>query len=352
MDQRRDPVTGARASAEAPAGPAPGPSSTPLRDDAGERADTVAVARPASVTQRAPFGPRTMATTYVSGFLMGSADLVPGVSGGTVALVVGIYERLVTNIRQGARGAGQLARGDLRNFVAALRLVEWSFLAPLLLGVLTAVVTLASALHRLLETQPVMLSGAFFGLIVGSVVVAYTELGHRTASIHAILVAAAAATFLLLGFRSGTFDDASLPIVFAGGALAVCAMILPGISGSFILLMLGLYEYVLGAVSDRELVTVGVFAAGAVVGLGAFSTLLHWLLVRFRDVVLAVLIGIMAGSLRVLWPWPVGADGVGTTTLGAPVPGEVAGALVWGVVGAVVVVVIARAARSLSRADD
>jgi putative membrane protein len=321
-------------------------------DDHARAHHEVLVERPDSVRASAPFGLRTIAATYAGGFLMGSADIVPGVSGGTVALVLGFYERLVTNIRQGARALSLLVRGDVAGFVAALRAVEWSFLAPLLLGILTAIAVLARGLEHLLETQPVALSAAFAGLIVGSVVVSYTELRERSARIHAILAASAVATFLLLGLRGGSIDDPSLPVVFAGGALAVCAMILPGISGSFILLMIGLYESVLGAVSDLDVLVVAVFAGGAVVGLGSFSTFLNWLLVRYREIVLAVLIGLMAGSLRVLWPWPVGEDGVGTTALGAPVASEVPLAAGLALVGLVGVVVVARLARGLSAADD
>ncbi|MBW3657323.1 MAG: DUF368 domain-containing protein [Actinobacteria bacterium] len=310
-----------------------------------ERPDEAAFARQ-------PFGVRTMLTTYASGFLMGSADLVPGVSGGTIALVVGIYERLVANIRQGSRAASLLVRGSVPDAIRALRFVEWSFLLPLLAGVLSAVVVLARTLELLLETRPVELSAVFFGLIVGSVVVSATELREWSGRILAIIVASAAVTFLGLGLRSGRFEEPSLLIVLFGGALAICAMILPGISGSFILLMIGLYEYVLGAVSARDLAVIGVFGLGTVIGLGSFSTLLNWLLREYREVVLAVLIGLMAGSLRVLWPWPEQPDGVGNTALGAPVPSQLLPALGLAVLGAVVVVLVALVARSLSEADD
>lgn len=293
-----------------------------------------------------------MATTFGGGFLMGSADLVPGVSGGTIALVLGIYERLVANIRQAARAASLLVRGNVGDAIRSLRYVEWSFLVPLLLGVLAAVVVLARSLEHLLETRPVQLSAVFFGLIAGSVVISLTELRERSPRIAAITVASAVATFLLLGLRSGRFEDPSLLIILLGGALAICAMILPGISGSFILLMIGLYEFVLGAVSARDLVVVAVFGAGTILGLATFSTLLNWLLRRFREVVLAVLIGLMAGSLRVLWPWPSEPEGVGTTTLGPPPPGELLPALGLALVGALVVVAVATLARGLSEADD
>lgn len=314
--------------------------------------DPAVVARPDEARGRGPFGARTIAVTYASGFLMGSADIVPGVSGGTVALVLGIYERLVADIRQGARAASLLIRLELRDGVRALRHVGWSFLLPLLAGIATAVVTLATGLEHLLETEPVLLSAAFSGLIVGSVAVSLTEVREHRAATVAVMAASAVATFLLLGLRTGRFEDPSLLIVFGSGALAVCAMILPGVSGSFILLMIGLYEFVLGAVSGRELVTIAVVGAGAIAGLGTFSTLLNWLLRRFHDIVLAALIGLMIGSLRVLWPWPAGEDGVGDTALGAPVSGEVLPAVGLAVVGVVLVVLVAGAARALSEADD
>jgi putative membrane protein len=284
--------------------------------------------------------------TYASGFLMGSADLVPGVSGGTIALVLGIYERLVASIRQGAHALSLLVRGRVGAAFAALRHVEWVFLVSLLAGIGTAVVTLATGLEHLLETQPVALSAAFAGLVAGSVVVAFDELEERTPRLWAVVVGAAVVTFLLLGLRTGRISDPSLLVVFGSGALAICAMILPGISGSFILLMIGMYQTVLGSISDRDLVTIAVFGAGATLGLASFSTLLTWLLVRARDLVLAVLIGLMAGSLRVLWPWPAGVDGVGDTGLGAP-DGQVALAAALALAGFVLVVLVARTARRL-----
>lgn len=327
----------------------PTPDTTPTQDQAAT--DEAVATRPADAELRGGFGVRTMATTYASGFLMGSADIVPGVSGGTIALVLGIYERLVANIRQGARAASLGVRLDLRAAGRALGNVEWSFLLPLLLGIGTAIVTLASGLEHLLENEPVYLSAAFAGLIVGSVIVSYGELEERSARTHGLLLLSTVLTFLLLGLRGGRFEDPSLLVFFAGGALAICAMILPGISGSFILLMIGLYEIVLGAVESRDLAVLASVGAGAVAGLAAFSTLLNWTLRRFRDIVLAVLIGLMAGSLRVLWPWPAEPDGVGTTALGPPVPAEVLPAVGLAVVGAVFVVVVAWAARALSEAD-
>ncbi len=278
------------------------------------------------------------------GFAMGSADVVPGVSGGTVALVLGVYDRLVGSIRQGTRGLSALLRGRGRDGVAALRAVDWGFLLSLLLGIGAAVVVLAGILERLLEEQPVLLSATFLGLVAGSVVVAADEVEDPTPGTWALGAATAVLTFLLLGLRAGRIDDPSAIVLVAGGALAICAMILPGVSGSFLLLLVGLYEVVLSAVDQRDLVTIGLVGLGAVVGLAAFSTLLHWLLDHHRKPVMAVLLGLMVGSLRVLWPWPAGEEGVGDTRLGAP-DEQVLGALALGVLAAAVVIVVARVAR-------
>lgn len=291
----------------------------------------------ASRPPEAAGGPRSLAAILATGFAMGCADVVPGFSGGTVALVAGIYERLIANVRQGARTLSLLLRGRLRDAWAALLAVEWLFLTTLLAGIVTAIVALASLLHRLLEEHPVLMSAVFFGLILGATVVAAREL-RRPAPHHAVLVAGAAAvTFVALGVRSGTVDDPSLLVVFAAGAVAICAMILPGVSGAFLLLLLGLYTHVIGAVHGRDLAFLAVLALGCLVGLASFSTLLNWLLRRYHDLVLAVLLGLMLGSVRVLWPWPSDL-GIGNAQLGAPVAAEVPGALAGAVSAAAVVV--------------
>jgi putative membrane protein len=257
------------------------------------------------------------------GFAMGAADIVPGVSGGTVALVTGIYERLIANVHEGASSLKELVTGNPKGFVAHLKAIEWAWIIPLAVGLLTAIASLASVIEHLLEDQPQAMAGLFFGLVLGSVVVAWRLVPKVTAGELGMMFAVAAALFLLLGLRSSTSSGNEAEVVteplwmfFIAGAIAICAMILPGISGSFILVMLGMYPEVLGAVNDRDLLALLVFVAGCVVGLSLFSTLLNWLLERYRSMMLAAMIGLMLGSLRVLWPWP---DGTDSTTLGAPV---------------------------------
>jgi putative membrane protein len=282
---------------------------------------------------------------------MGAADVVPGVSGGTVALLLGIYDRLIGEIRTGAGALGRFARGEWRHGWERLRSVDWVFLISLLGGIGLAVVVLVGWLRTQIEEHPVQVSAVFFGLVAASVVVARREVSSWDPFRLAVLVATAIVAFFLLGLRSGGIDSPSLPVVVAAGSLAICAMILPGISGSFILLMLGLYDHVTEAVDERDLGTIAGFGLGAVLGLAAFSTLLHWLLRHHRDTVVAALIGLMLGSLRVLWPWPSGEEGLENVSLGNPVSSEVGGALIGAVIAAIGVVVLTEIARRVAESD-
>lgn len=256
------------------------------------------------------------------GFLMGAADVVPGVSGGTIALVLGIYERLVDSVRSGSSALGHLAKADFAGTRAWLKKVEWGFLIPLLVGALLAVLSLARIIEGLLHDYPEEMAGLFTGLIAGSVVIAWRLVRNRDTTAIAVMAIVSVAMFVGLGLREGTSDetvgqlsDPALWAFFAAGAVAICAMILPGVSGSFLLVVLGMYSPVLEAVNDRSIVTIVVLMAGMTVGLALFSQLLGWALAHHHDLVVSALIGLMAGSLRVLWPWP---DGLDSTALGGP----------------------------------
>jgi putative membrane protein len=280
--------------------------------------DDFFVPRPVeAMPETAPRGPLALLGTALVGFAMGTADVVPGFSGGTVALVAGIYERLIANVRQGARTLSLLLRGRTEPAWRALLAIEWPFIVTLLLGIGTAIVVLATTLRTLLTEQPVAMSAVFLGLVLGATVVAFRELRAPGAIHWVIMLLVAVLVFLGLGFRPGPLTDPSLPVLFVAGAVAVCAMILPGVSGSFLLLLLGVYQPVLDAVADRRFLTVAVVALGGVVGLASFSTLLNWALRRYHDLVLAALLGLMLGSVRILWPWP-SDEGVGNPVLGAP----------------------------------
>ena len=276
---------------------------------------------------------------------MGSADVVPGVSGGTVALVLGIYEKLITNVRGGAGALGALVRGRWATALLRLARLDWIWLLSLLAGIGAAVVILAHTIETLLEEQPVRTAALFFGLIVGSVFLAWRLVRTRDLQRVAVAVVAAVCAFVVLGYSSGPVDDPTWWMFLAAGAVAICAMILPGVSGSFLLLMLGMYDSVLGLVTDRDLGLLAVFMVGCVAGLALFSTALHWALARHHDTVLAAMIGLMVGSLRVLWPWP---DGTDSTSLAAP-SGDVLVPVLIAVAAAAVVLTIAlRAGRSES----
>ena len=246
--------------------------------------------------------------TVMRGFLMGSADVVPGVSGGTVALVLGIYERLVHNVRLGASALGAMSRGRWADTRSRFAEVEWPFLVPLLIGVTAAIVTVAAVLDNLLEDHPQNMAALFFGLVVGSIVIAWRLVNAWTGRRKGVGAAAAIAAFALLGLRGDEITEPALFMFAWAGAIAVIAMILPGISGSFILLMLGMYVPVIDAVNNRSAAELAVFALAAVLGLAVFSTVLDQVLADHHDTVMAALIGLMAGSLRVLWPWPDGTD--------------------------------------------
>ena len=286
---------------------------------------------------------------FIRGFLMGSADVVPGVSGGTVALIVGIYPRLIDNVRRGAGALGEFARGRFAAGVERMRAIEWGFLLPLLAGIAVALISLARLIETLLEDHPVEMSALFFGLVFASVFVAWRMVAVWEPRLVATFVAVAIGAFFILGLRSGEAENPATWIFFLAGAIAICAMILPGVSGSFLLLMLGMYEAVLAAVNDRDLAVLLVFIVGAVVGLALFSSVLHWALERKHDLVMAAITGLLLGSLRVLWPWPNGIDG---PELSGPIADEFAAPFLLAVVGATLVFLITRiGTRALSAVD-
>jgi putative membrane protein len=291
----------------------------------------------------------------IRGFAMGSADIVPGVSGGTIALVLGIYERLVGSVRAGSKALILLVRGDRTGFRRWMAAVEWTFIVPLVTGIGIAFLTLARLIRDLLHDQPELMSAVFLGLVAGSVIVAW-RLIRAPVPVHAFIVAAVGvATFVLLGLAHGTSEETvgqalepALWVFFLSGAVAICAMILPGVSGSFLLVVLGMYGPALAALTELQVLELLAFGAGMVLGLALFSQLLHLALQRYHDHVMAVLIGLMAGSVRVLWPWP---EGVESTAMGVP-EGDWPVALGLAAVAFVAVVVVGRYAQRLEAAEE
>jgi putative membrane protein len=281
--------------------------------------------------------------TLLGGFLMGTADLIPGVSGGTIALVLGIYRRLVSSIKQGSSALGAIIRLAWAEAGRHLRAVEWGFIIPLLVGIVAAVVLLSRFLEHQLETRPVILAAAFFGLVLASTVYAWRMIEHPTGRQAAIAAVVGIVLFTLLGFGpSEAASDPGLLIFAASGALAVCAMILPGISGSLTLVLIGMYGAALAAVTSRDIASILALLAGATIGLALFSQFLNWALDRHHDTVLAAMVGLLAGSLRILWPWPDGLEGA---ALGPPGPDWPPAILAAGL-GMLVIVGISRLAGS------
>lgn len=274
------------------------------------------------------------------GALIGAAEVVPGVSGGTIALIVGVYETLIRSAGHLVRAAVNVVLHGLRRGTAGAvrhhaREVRWDALVPIGLGMLTAVVLGAALLEPVLEEYPVQARALFAGLIVASLVVPARMVGGRwSVGEVAVGLVAAAAAFFLTSIPPAADQDPTALVVFGAAAVAVCALVLPGVSGSFLLLTLGLYEPTLGAVNDRDLGYLGVFVLGAIFGLSVFVAGLQWLLEHRHRITLVVMTGLMAGSLRALWPWQDDDRGL------LP-PGESLGAVVaLFVVGAAVVLTL------------
>lgn len=275
------------------------------------------------------------------GALMGAFDVVPGVSGGTVALVVGIYERLIAAIRAIVDVLLAVVRRDNEHARERLDEVEWRLIIPLGIGILVAIVSLARVIEPLLDEDtghPVQARAVFFGLIIGSLIVPWKRAGGVHSGRWLLVVAGAIVAWFLSGMPDTEIENPALVAVFFSAMIAICAMILPGISGSFILLAIGMYTPTIAALNDRDLVYILVFVLGAAIGLGSFSKVLNWLLTHRHDATMAVLLGLMLGSLRAVWPYldddrglqapPGGTDGLPELALALAAFGFVT-AMIW-----------------------
>ena len=247
-------------------------------------------------------------TVGIKGACMGAADVIPGVSGGTIAFIMGIYDEFVGSIaRIDATAVKMLFTGRIRDF---WKHINGTFLVSLILGIGVSVVALAGLMQTLLSNFPIQTWAFFFGLIVASSIFILRGISGWKAGDLGFL-----ALGLVLGVVVCTLSPTQTPdalwFIFLSGALAICAMILPGISGSFILLILGKYQFIMGCISNlvvgvdfgRNLLILGVFMVGAVVGILGFSKFLHWLLARWHRTTLIVLAGFIIGSLVKVWPW-------------------------------------------------
>jgi putative membrane protein len=303
--------------------------------------------------------PRTL-VDYIGlaarGFAMGTSDIVPGVSGGTMALILGIYEELIDSIR--AVLNPQVFKLLLRlKIKEALDLVPWKFLLAVASGIFVAVFTMSHFLHWLLANHPSRLWAFFFGLVLASVLAVGRRVKKWGVKPLLAALAGAVSAYVVVGLVPMHTPNTWWSL-FLSGALAICAMVLPGISGAFILVLLGKYRYLLAAVTRRDLGTLLLVVSGAGVGIVTIAQVLGWLFKKYHDVTVALLTGMLLGSLRKIWPWKETIEFI-LDHRGEPVPVrqinvlpaaltlEVLGIIVLCVVGfALITTLNARAARS------
>ena len=236
---------------------------------------------------------------FLKGLFMGSADIVPGVSGGTIALITGIYERLIYAIsRIRFSFLKPLLKANFSDFKEKLiEEIDFELFIPLILGIGIAFITLAKVISYLLDTQTAYTFSFFLGLILASAYILYTRLENFNIRLIIISLIGIILSYIFVGLNPIAANH-SLIVIFISGLIAICAMILPGISGSFLLLLLGQYQYMLNALNSRNLIEIFVFGIGAVIGILGFSKLLNYLLERYESATMAFLIGIMVGTLR------------------------------------------------------
>ncbi len=240
------------------------------------------------------------AMIIAKGLAMGAADIVPGISGGTVALLTGIYERLInaiTNVNLTAQKL--LFKGQLKDF---WRVIDGNFILPLLVGIILAFVLFSHAIKSAIENHPILTWSFFFGLIIASAVIIIRNISNKKLA-HYLWLVPGLLCGLWIGSQSSiAFPDHQMAFLLAG-MIAICAMILPGISGSFILLLIGMYQPLLTAVTEKNATVLIIFALGAIIGLMAFSRIIKWLLHHYHQITLFFLSGLMLGSLTKIWPW-------------------------------------------------
>jgi putative membrane protein len=231
---------------------------------------------------------------------MGAADIVPGVSGGTMAFILGIYQELLNSIKS---ADSHLLRLLLKlRFREASNYFPWRFLAAVGAGIFMAILTLAKVLETQLETNPTKVWSFFFGLVLASIFTVARSIKGWKPSLILIAAISCLVSYSILGVAPTTTPETTW-FLFLSGAIAINAMILPGISGAYILVLLGKYKYILSAVNSRDILTLAIVLAGAAIGLTTFVRLLSWLLDKYRNITMTLLTGLMIGSLRRLWPW-------------------------------------------------
>ncbi|SIS60862.1 putative membrane protein [Belliella pelovolcani] len=238
--------------------------------------------------------------TYLKGMAMGAADIVPGVSGGSIALITGIYEKLLDSIKSFDQTAVKhLFKFEIKEL---WKHVNGNFLATLLFGILSSIFALSKIITYLIDEHPIPVWSFFCGLIIISAIIILRDIKSWSIAVVVAIVLGIVSAYLFTSIPPVNSPDGQW-FTFVAGAVAICAMILPGVSGSFLLLMLGQYERILAAVSEKDLVIIAIFGAGCITGLLAFSRLISWLLKKYHAITIGMLSGFMLGSINKLWPW-------------------------------------------------
>jgi len=237
----------------------------------------------------------------LKGMAMGAADVVPGVSGGTIAFISGIYEELLGSISN--INIKLLKTLQKEGFKSAWKQVNGNFLASLFVGIFISIVSLAKMISWLLVNHPILVWSFFFGLVLASVIYIAKQVTQWSLVSGVLLILGAILAYYITTLNPLVSEHSSMPFMFLAGAIAICAMILPGISGSFILVLLGAYKPVLAAVNNRDFTTITFVALGAIVGLLTFSRVLKYLFSNYKNYTLVVLTGFIIGSLNKIWPW-------------------------------------------------
>lgn len=232
---------------------------------------------------------------------MGAADVVPGVSGGTIAFISGIYEELLTSIANINLSLLKTLKNE--GVRATWNQLNGNFLAALFIGIGISIVSLAKGIKWMLENEPILLWSFFFGLVLASVIYVGKQITNWNMGVVLSLMIGAVLAYFITTLTPMVNENSSPWFLFIAGALAICAMILPGISGAFILVLLGAYKPVLSAVSNRDFFTIAIVGLGTIVGLLSFSRILKWLFAKFKNITLAALTGFIVGSLNKIWPW-------------------------------------------------
>ncbi|WP_298264465.1 DUF368 domain-containing protein [uncultured Lutibacter sp.] len=237
----------------------------------------------------------------LKGIAMGAADVVPGVSGGTIAFISGIYEELLTSIS--SVNLKTLKVLKFEGLKAAWKTINGNFLIALLIGIFISIASLAKLISWLLENKPILVWSFFFGLVLASILYIGKQITRWNLLTIFLFIVGALIAYYITTLQPLVTENSSPLFIFLAGSIAICAMILPGISGSFILVLLGAYKPVLDAIHNKDFKLLAILATGAIVGLLFFSKILKWLFNHYRNFTLAMLTGFILGSLNKIWPW-------------------------------------------------